>query len=364
MQISRRVLLKGASAGGLALAAPALLGTRPARAAGEINILGYPNVLPEGFKEYFEKKTGITINFRLIDDGNKAFALVTAERENPTLDVVQMVGTRYLPYMQADLLDYLDKSKVGGWDNINPLYQDHEIVKYDGKLVGVPLFLGNTGVVHNTDYMKTVDSWGVLFDEANKGKIGVRLAEFIPSVLIYWGKEPNLLNFMDDEEGARKQVTEARDFLVSKKPLWRQFWSSAGELQQLLVNNEIALANASTSFVAKLTAEGLPIQLAVPKEGAQAYSYSWGLIKNSKNRDNAYTFITEYLQYPEMATLMTRSFSMMSLLREPQKGLTPIEQAAFLVPDEALPTFKFFDERNGKMKRKLFDEAEAYIRSA
>lgn len=363
MKLNRRILLKSA-AGGLALAAPGLIGVRSARAAGVVNVLGNPNVLPEGFKEAFEKKTGITINFRVADEGNKVFALVTAERENPTIDVVQMIGARYLPYMQADLLEYLDKSKVAGWDNIHPFYQDHQLVKYQDRLVGVPLSLGYTGVAHNTDYLPTVDSWEALWDEKHGGKIGIRLAEFIPQVFLYWGRDPNMLDFKDNEEGARKVVNEARDFLISKKPLWRQFWSSPGEIQQLLIDDEVKLTNSVVAFVSKLIADGMPLRVAVPKEGAIVYSYSWSIIKNAKNQDNAYTFMSEYLQYPGMASAMTRSMGLMSLLKNPEADLTANERAAFLVPEELFPRFKYLDEGNGTMRRKLMDEAAAYIRSA
>ena len=63
-KLSRRKLLGTAAAASAVLAAPAILRSRPARAAGVVNIWTYDGFVPDDFKTQFEKDTGIEVRMQ------------------------------------------------------------------------------------------------------------------------------------------------------------------------------------------------------------------------------------------------------------------------------------------------------------
>ena len=125
-KLSRRKFLGTTAASSAILAAPAILRSRSASAAGVVNIWTYDGFVPEDFKAQFESDTGIEVRIRLVDDQGKQFNLLAAEAPNPTADIVTVAGHRFLQFIKSDLLAPMDTDRLTNWGNINPVFSESD----------------------------------------------------------------------------------------------------------------------------------------------------------------------------------------------------------------------------------------------
>lgn len=89
---TRRAILR--AAGGIGLAAPAVLRVRRADAAGVLNITAYDGFIPPGFRRRFEAETGIEVRVRLASSQAPELNLLVAERPDPLTDICTVTGNR------------------------------------------------------------------------------------------------------------------------------------------------------------------------------------------------------------------------------------------------------------------------------
>ena len=219
---NRRRLLKGAAAGATVLAAPAVLRTN-ARAAGAVNVWTYANFIPDDFKKEFEKETGIEVRIRLVDDQGKQFNLLAAEAPNPTADVVTVAGHRFLQFIDSELLAPMDTGRLKNWGTINPVYSESDWATVKGNKWGAPILSGAEIMAYNNEVVSAEEarSWDVMFDEKYAQQTAYIIQDMMSIIMLYLGYDGNMVAYVDDPDKAAAIVNEARDFLISKKPLVR-----------------------------------------------------------------------------------------------------------------------------------------------
>ena len=116
--ISRRTLIKGATAtGAFALAGPAYV-KNAMSSSGEINILMWSDYLPEKFIGDFEKETGIKINYTGIGSNEEIINKMKANK-GQGFDIVSPTNNQGLEWGPLELLQPFDMSKVPA-DKVNP----------------------------------------------------------------------------------------------------------------------------------------------------------------------------------------------------------------------------------------------------
>lgn len=361
--LPRRSVLRGLGLTAGALALPAVIRPREARAAaGSLNIISYPNFIPKDFRENFERESGITLNIKETDQASVVFSTLTAEAANPTTDLVVSVGHLFKRYIDPGLIAPVDVTRLNNWDRVLPLYRDASWLEIGGAKWGLPILLGFQTLPYNSERVKDdIDSWGAIFDEKYKGKITWRLNDFLLFALTYLGRDPDLVDYVGDDATARKYVQEAKDFVIAHKPLIRKFYDSNAELQQLFINEDVHVAHARNGSIGELIKNGFPLKFSIPKEGSYSFVYNWSLTKGAKNEDNAYRFLNAYLSADGLGGQLIRNSGYLSTFEGAAAG---VENVAAVLTPEQLQRIRFYRIGNDKLKSELFSAAEAEIKAA
>jgi spermidine/putrescine transport system substrate-binding protein len=363
---TRRTVLKSAAATGSLLAAPAIIRSRSARAAGVVNIWTYDGFVPEDFKAKFESDTGIEVQIRLVDDQGKQFNLLAAEAPDVSVDLVTVAGHRFRQFIDSDLLAPVNVERLKNWGKINPVYTESEWITITGEKWGVPILMGSEGLSYTTDNVtpEQADSWAVMFDPQYKGQTAYIVQDFMSCVLLYLGYDGNMIEYLGKPDEAKAAVDAARDYLIEHKDMVRKYYDSSAEVQQMFVNGDIALAQTWSGAAAKLIMDGFPLRYTIPKEGSFAFVYTLNVVNNAKNADNAYTFLDALLADPATGTEMTRSSGFLSTLTGAEAGLSELERSAATLSQEELERLVFFRAEANEMKYDLLDRAVEEVKAA
>ncbi|AJY45638.1 extracellular solute-binding protein [Martelella endophytica] len=360
---TRRSTLKLMASGAGLLAAPSII--RPARAADSVlNITTYDKFLPQDFIDQFQRDTGIEIRIRLTDDQGKQYNLLAAEGADPTTDIVTVAGHRISQFLASDLLQPLDTDKIANWGNLAKPYQGAPQLTTDGKVYGVPLLAGFEGMVRNTDYTKASDSWELMFDPEYKGMTTYIISDFLSITMKYLGYDGDYVEYVGKPEEAQAATNAARDFLIEHKDMVRKYYDGASEVQQMLVNEDVYVAQSWSGAASKLIMDGFPVELSIPKEGTYGFLYSFNLVKNAPNPEAAYKFFGALLANPDVGAAMVRQSGFASAFAGVDALLSDRERAAIALPEEQIARIQFFAEVNRDMKNEMIDKAVAEIKAA
>jgi len=293
----RRAVLQGAAA--LGLAAPAILAGRGAQAAGVVNITAYDGFIPPAVKKKFEDETEIEMRVRLASSQAPELNLLVAERESPQTDICTVTGNRIHQFNDAQVIEPLDTGRLKDWSRLDPLYTRTDWLSVDGATMAVPLLLGAEVLVYNTGQVKPPpDSWGAMFDPAYKHRTAYVIEDFLQCTMLYQGADGTFAAYIDQPDKAQRAVDAARDMLIRNKSQVLKFYEDSAVLQQLLLSEDVVLAQAYAGALSKLILAGKPIRFVIPKEGSISFVYNFAVIRNAPNRDNAYRFLNMLLSYP------------------------------------------------------------------
>lgn len=362
---NRRRFLGTAAMTGAALASPVYL-RRANAAGGEVNIWTYSDFVPEAFKEQFEADTGIKVNVRLVDDQGKQFNLLAAEAPNPTVDIMTVAGHRFLQFIDSELLAPLDTSRLSNWGNINPTFSESDWSTIKGEKWGAPILSGVEVLSYNTDLVseEEAQTWDTLFSEKYKGRTAYIIQDMMSIMMLKMGYDGNMVEYLDDPEKAAAIVEEVKQYMIDKKPLVRKYYDSGAEIQQMFVNQDIALGHSWNGPAAALINDGFPLAMSIPQEGSYGFVYTYNITKNAPNADNAYTFLDAILASPEIGAAMTKASGFISTYKDSSQYLTDLEKKSTSFPEEQLANMQFFRAEANDLKYGLIDPAVEAIKAA
>ena len=148
MKLTRRATLT--ALGGAALSLPY---ARPSRAqAKTVNVYMWSDYIGETTVADFEAATGIGVVMDYYASSEEAQAKMLAGSTG--YDVVDMAGNAMPQRITAEIFDKLDRSKLPGWGNLDPVILN-TIAGYDpGNLYGMPYMWGSVGFTHNLEMIK------------------------------------------------------------------------------------------------------------------------------------------------------------------------------------------------------------------
>ena len=364
-KLNRRKFIGMTSLAGAALASPAYI-RRASASGGEVNIWTYNDFVPKSFKKQFEAETGIKINIRLVDDQGKQFNLLAAEQPNPTVDIMTVAGHRFLQFIDNKLLSPLDTDRLKNWGKINPTFSESEWATINGEKWGAPILSGMEVLAYNSDLvsMEEALTWDTLFSDKYSGQTAYIIQDMMSIVMLMLGYDGNMVAYLNDPDKAAAIVEEAKQFLIQKKPLVRKYYDSGAEVQQMFVNQDIALGHSWNGPAAALINDGFPLGMTIPREGSYGFVYTYNIANNAPNLDNAYTFLNAILASPEIGASMTKASGFISTYKDASKYLTDLEKRSTSFPEEQLANLQFFRAEANKMKYGLVDPAVEAVKAA
>lgn len=360
-RLTRRAFVSLAASG---LAAPMVLPSIRARAGGVVNVMAYDGFIPPAFKRQFEADTGIEVRVRAAASQAPELNLLIAESPHPQSDIATVAGHRLHQFVDADLLAPLDLGRLKAWDRLNPLYTAANWLTVRGGIMGVPLVIGAEMLIANTAKTGVPDSWGAMFDRRFEGRTSYSIEDFLQCVMAYQGADGTFMAYRDKPAEAARAVDAARDMLIRTKAQVAKYYEAGSELQQLLLGEDVVLAQGYAGTLAKLILDGQPIRLVVPREGSFAFAYTFGLPKGAPNQDNAYRFLDALLAFPGASAAITRSSGYTTTFRDADAGLSEAERNAYAIPADALNRLHFFQYEGQKLSSALIDKAVEEVRAA
>src|SRR4051812_27476895 len=226
----------------------------------------------------FKEQTGADVEFvtgGTIDRLNKA----KLSRDNPESDITFTTSHVGWLYANDGLYEQLDLSKV---PNARNLVEQARISPYH---IGTWAYVYTIG--YRSDLLKglSFESWTDLWGPAVKGKLAA--PDFDPSHLIAVAA---LLSGGDATTWEKGQAK-----LKELKPSFKAFYTNDANSQQLIANGETPVQVILSMNAHYMATEGVPIQLAIPKEGAVLGIDTVAIMKGSKKAELAYKFINTAL---------------------------------------------------------------------
>ena len=289
--ISRRDLLQGMSAAGLAVVmTPAMSRIAKAAAADQATYFTWGGYDVPEFVPTYVTKHGEPPNFATFGGSEEALTKMLA---GYVVDVAHPCNQAIPRWIATGLFQPLDTSRLSNWPDIMPELINLEGNVVDGKPYMAPTDWGRTSITYRTDLVDLQgqeESWGILWDERYKGRLGM-LASGGDSWwcgAIYAG-----VDFKDiaSEEGFKKVAAIMR----KQRPLIRTYTDDTTSLEQALASGELVAAMTWDSSAVVLKGEGIPVTFANPKEGALTWVCGAMMHKDAPKPDKAYDIIDALL---------------------------------------------------------------------
>jgi spermidine/putrescine transport system substrate-binding protein len=279
------------------------LSPRLAMAADEATFFtwgGYENI--DAFQSYYIKKRGKAPKYAVYADAEEALQKL---RAGFTVDVAFPCSHDIPRWLGAGVIQPIDTSRVSTWPDIFQVLKDTTNFVIDGKNYVVPMNFGTTSVIYRTDIVELPggeESWGILWDERYKGRIGIldSAADSWYCTAIYAGLNP-------DEILKPEDIEKVNSLLRKLRPQVRMYTADPTVMEQAMASGEIVACLMWSDTAVSLRKQGVPVKLAVPKEGAFKWSCGLVLTRNAPQLDKAYDLISS-LTSPEAGKYMISTF--------------------------------------------------------
>ena len=301
-KMDRRELLRRMSAAGLVMAATPLL-PRIASAAAEDEATyftwgGYD--IPEMVQLYV-KKYGVTPNFAVFGDSEEG---LTKMQAGYVADVGHPCNQAIPRWKSSGLFQPIDTTRLSNWNTVIPRLKNIQGAHDDKGQWWAPCEWGQTSITYRPDLVELPngeETWGILWDEKNKGRISVigSAGDAYWCAAIYAG-----VDFKDITEEEHQKVMA---LLRKQRPLVRMYTSDNTTLTQALASGEIVAAMTWNEIPPSVKKAGVPVKWAQPKEGALTWVCGGMLHKDAPHPDKAHAIIDSLIS-PEVGAYIIENF--------------------------------------------------------
>ncbi|MFP6730754.1 MAG: extracellular solute-binding protein [Alphaproteobacteria bacterium] len=245
--------------------------------------------VPDMFVPYIAKH-GEAPNFSSFGGSEEA---LTKIRGGFVPDVAHPCNQAIPRWVASGLFQTLDTSKLSNWSDIVPSLINLPGNVVDGQPYMAPMDWGRTSITYRTDLFDLEgkeESWGMLWDERYKGRMGIlaTAADTWWCAAIYAGVDFNELS----TDANFKKVA---DLLRKQRPLIRLYTDDTTTLEQALASGEMVAAMTWDSSAVQLKSQGIPARFANVKEGALTWVCGAMMLKAAPNPDKAHDIIDSLL---------------------------------------------------------------------
>lgn len=353
--LSRRQLVTAMTAAGVAAVTWPVF--RPARAAGEVEYFTWSGYEEPKFHQAYTAKYGGEPNFSIFATIEEALQKMLAGYRP---DVCHPCTDNIIRWRDAGVLKPLDTSRLSHWPDLWDELKAIPGTVHDGKNFIAPFDWGNTSILYRADLVDIEEeSWTLLFDERYAGKLSVQDSSdhaVIGAALALGVGNPFA---MTDEE-----LAKVKEKLIQQKPMLRFYWNDVTSLEQALASGEVVASTAWNESLVKLTAQGLNVKYANPKEGILTWVCGLSLIEGGEGDEQAaYDFIDAMLD-PASGKFIIENWGYGHANRRSFADVKPerLAELGFSAPADLFSKGVFFVEVEPKLKERynqLFEEVKA-----
>ncbi|RBL86909.1 ABC transporter substrate-binding protein [Streptomyces cavourensis] len=234
----------------------------------------FRDLIDENIGKEFTRQTGVPVKYvtgGTIDRLNKAKLAKT-----PESDITFTTSHIGWLYVDGGLFEKLDTAKVPNYANLV------------ARAKVSPYHVGSWAYVYTIGYRPdlvpkdiTFSSWNDLWNPALKAKLSA--PDFDPSHII------TVAALLSGGDAATWE--KGTDKLKALKPNFKAFYTNDANSQQLISTGETPVEILLSMNAYYMIGQGVPIKVAMPKEGAVLGIDTMGIMKGSAKTDLAYKFM-------------------------------------------------------------------------
>ncbi len=289
--INRRDLLRGMGAAGLAVAmSPAMPRLAGAAAADQATFFTWGGYDVPEFVPTYIAKHGEPPNFATFGGSEEA---LTKIRAGYVVDVSHPCNQGIPRWVATGLFQPLDTNQLSNWPDVMPALWNLEGNVIDGKPYMAPVDWGRTSITYRTDLVDLQgkdESWGILWDERYKGRLGMLASggDAWWCAAIYAGVD---FHQIATDENVKKVAALMR----KQRPLIRTYTDDTTSLEQALASGELVAAMTWDASAVTLKGQGVPVKFANPKEGALTWVCGAMIHKDAPHPGKAHDIVDALL---------------------------------------------------------------------
>lgn len=265
----------------------------PVLADGSLNLLVWEGYADQSYVKVFEEASGCSVSATYVGS-NDDFLPKLQAGGGSVYDLLSVSADATPILIAADLVDEIDTGRISNWEEIYDTFRADPSINVDGTIYGVPFEWAANPFIYRTDKISTPPtSIGDLWNPDYKGKVGM------------WDDKSSLFNtarllgIADPFKMTDEELEQVKAKLIEQKPLIRKYWSTAGELTNLMASGEVYISYTWGGLMLnELKKLGIPAAEFTPKEGVDGWVDNWMLVKGTPNSDCAYKYI-EYMNSAE-----------------------------------------------------------------
>lgn len=305
------------------------------KSPGKLNIYIWSAYIPKEVLDKFSERTGIAVSYDTYDS-NEA---LLEKLQSGVADYDVVVPSDYMVriLIAQKLLQPLDRSRLPNAKNLDPRFLNK---KFDpDNRHSLPYVWGTTGLGYNKQKLPSpVDSWRVLFDPKNKGRILMLddMRECFAVALKFLGKSLN-----ETDPAVLKQAAE---LLKKEKALVKTY--NSGDFANILASGDVDIAHGYNGQLAKVVAkEPEKFAYVLPREGGTFWMDSVCVPAGARHVDSAYTFLNFILE-PEINASIVNAISYASADVPARRFVKPAiaNDPAIYAPDDVIARCEFIED--------------------
>ena len=280
----------------LLLTLAVLLGASGLHAAGELNLFGWSEYIPQEVLDGFTKETGIKVNFETYASNEELLSKLVAGGGN--YDLIQPSDYTAEVMIRRKMLAPLDFAQLPNFKNIGP---DFLKLPHDpqGRFT-VPYMTGTVGIVVNTEKVKDpIKGYKDVFQPRFKDRLVVLNdnREIVSWALASLGLPAN--------EISPATLAKARPVVAAWVKLVKVFDSDSPKTA--LLNGDVDLGVVWSGEAAILWNENQKFKYVLPAEGAHQFIDVLAIPATAKHGAEAHQLIN-YILRPEVSKIISDKF--------------------------------------------------------
>jgi spermidine/putrescine transport system substrate-binding protein len=245
-----------------------------------------PDTIPD-----FEKEFGVRVRYVTYESNEEMLAQVITG--NSGWDVVFPTHNRIPPMSAMGLLAPLDHGRLTNLGNLEPVFQQPS---WDpGLRWGVPYMWYGTGIAFNRSVAPAPRAWADLWSPRFKGRLTM-LDD--PEDVIGASLKKLGLPFESIDPAELRQAERA---LFDQKPLVRAYLNA--EVRDQLVSGDVLVAQLWSTTAAQALDSTPSLDFVFPAEGFPLYCDNAVILRESRRRELAHTFLDYLLRPPVSAAI-------------------------------------------------------------
>ena len=281
---------------------------------GSLSVLAWPGYAENGSNDPkidwvtpFEQQTGCKVNVKPFGTSDEAISLMKTGQ----YDVVSASGDASLRLIASGDVEPVNTALVPNYADVFSFLKNQSWNSVGGVPYGIPHGWGANLLTWRTDKVSPAPtSWSVLFDPNSKYKGKITAYDspiYIADAALYLKAHQPDLGIKNPYALDSTQFQAAVDLLKKQRPLVNEYWSDYLKESQSLTSGDAVLGTAWQVTVNVTKDGGVPLESAVPSEGATGWSDTWMVATKSQHKSCAYLWMN-YIISPKVNAQVAEYF--------------------------------------------------------